>query len=64
LILITDVAPLTEPIDAEDYMKVLLKRQAAWADEHPPRAGALPHLPTLLEWFIQPGDEDWVRLPE
>lgn len=54
-----NAAPLTEPIDAEDYMKVLLARQAVWETAHPGF-----RLRPLLEWFIVPGDEEWVRLPE
>jgi hypothetical protein len=56
----TKLAPLAEPIDAEDYMQVLLDRQAAWEAEHPSQGWVRP----LLEWFIEPGDEKWVRLPE
>lgn len=47
------VAPLTEPIDAEDYIGVLLARQAAWEAEHPRQGWMRP----LLEWFIADGDE-------
>jgi hypothetical protein len=52
------IEPLTAPIDAEDYMQLLLKRQAAWEAAHPHY-----RLRPLLEWFIEPGDERWVHLP-
>lgn len=50
--------PLAAPIDAEDYIQLLLDRQAAWEAAHP-----YHRLRPLLEWFIEPGDEQWVRLP-
>lgn len=53
------VAALAAPIDAEDYIEVLLTRQAAWVAAH-----SLRCLSPLLEWFVEPGDEQWVRLPD
>ena len=52
-------APLNAPIDAEDYVDLLLARQAAWH-------AARPHvsLPLLPEHFIEDGDEKWVILPD
>jgi hypothetical protein len=51
--------PITEPMDAEDYMTVLVERQEQWKRAHP-QARVFP----LLEWFILAGEEDLVRLPE
>lgn len=55
---IVPIEPLAAPIDAEDYMQLLLDRQAAWEAAHPHH-----RLRPLLEWFIAPGDEQWVCLP-
>jgi hypothetical protein len=58
-------APLTAPIEGEAYMQLLLDRQAAYEATHPPKPDAITlRFPALLEWFIQPGDEDWVDVPE
>jgi hypothetical protein len=57
---VPEPAPLTEPIDGEAYIKVLLARQAAWIHRH----GGDRTLPPLLEWFIQAGDEDFVIVPD
>lgn len=54
------VVPLSAPIDGEEYMRVLLDRQAAWEAAHPGPGRFRP----LLEWFIVDGDEHQVRLPE
>ena len=43
----------------DEYMDVLLARQAAHIADHPPRR---PGFPPLLEWFIRPGDEDLVNM--
>lgn len=43
----------------EEYMHVLEQRRAEYEKKHSPRA----HVRALLEWFIQPGDEDMVELP-
>lgn len=57
---LSDYGPrLSAPIDGEDYIRILLERQAAWEAAH-----TGPYLRPLLEWFIAPGDEKWVRLPE
>ncbi|MEV8610266.1 hypothetical protein AB0383_20465 [Amycolatopsis sp. NPDC051373] len=52
--------PLTEPISGDEYMQVLLQRQAAWLA----RNGGALKFPPLLEWFVQDGDEQWVQLTE
>lgn len=46
-------------ITPDEYMDVLLARQAAHIADHPPRR---PGFPPLLEWFIRPGDEDLVNM--
>ena len=43
----------------EEYMNVLLERQAAYETEHSRRPG----FPPLLEWFIRPGDEELFTPP-
>jgi hypothetical protein len=53
------IAPLTAMIDGEDYMRVLLDRQASWEAAHPDC-----RLRPLLDWFVVDGDEQWVILPE
>lgn len=53
-------APLAAPIDGPAYMDLLVTRQTAYETHRPNRLG----FPTLIEWFIQPGDENWVRIPE
>src|SRR3954471_14726815 len=55
---IEDPAEITEPVTGEQYMEILLARQAAYVSRNP---GTL--LP-LLEWFIRSGDEAYVILPE
>lgn len=42
----------------EQYMNVLLERQAEYAAEHPPVLG----FPPLLDWFIRDGDEHLVDM--
>jgi hypothetical protein len=56
---VSEPAPLSEPIDGEAYIQVLLARQAAWIHRH----GGDRTLPPLLEWFIRAGDEDFVIVP-
>jgi hypothetical protein len=51
--------PITEPMDAEDYMALLAERQQAWTRAHPEILA-----PALNEWFILAGEEALVRLPE
>lgn len=46
-------------LDPQGYMDLLVERQNAHMAEHPP---TLPWLVPLLEWFIQPGDEDLVDM--
>jgi hypothetical protein len=55
------VEPLSASIDAEDYMQLLLERQAAWEVVHPQHQHRFR---PLLEWFIASDDEKWVRLPD
>lgn len=57
-------AALDHPISGEEYIELLLARQAAWMSRNPLRKTRLPSLPPLLEWFIREGDENFVRLPE
>jgi hypothetical protein len=54
-------APLTSPVNGDEYIAILLQRQAAWIARNHPRG---TRFPPLLEWFIQDGDEKWVQLPE
>lgn len=58
----TDATDTQHPrLDGELYIALLLERQATWMAEH----GVHPYgLPPLLEWFVRPGDEDMVDLPE
>lgn len=46
----------------DEYMTLLAQRRDAYEAEHPHTGPAW--LRPLLEWFIQPGDEDLVTLPE
>lgn len=46
-----------------EYMEVLQARLAEWEAAHPKPTWARTHFPPLLEWFIQPGDEELVELP-
>lgn len=55
---VEEPAELTAPVTGEEYMTILLARQAAYVSRNP---GTL--LP-LLEWFIRDGDEDFVQLPD
>lgn len=48
-------------VTLDEYVALLEQRQAAYVAEHPP---ARPWLVPLLEWFIEPGDEDLVDLPK
>lgn len=45
----------------DEYIALLLERQAAHMAAHPP---VQPWLRPLLEWFIQPGDEELFTPPE
>lgn len=44
----------------DEYMDVLLERQAEYELDHP---AVRPWLRPLLEWFVRPGDEKLVDLP-
>lgn len=57
---VDEPAELAAPVTGEQYMEILLQRQAAWITRH----GGNRTLPPLLEWFIRDGDEQWVHLPE
>lgn len=60
----TEPTPITEPMDAGDYMTLLATRQQQWKRTAQARTGLAPRLLPLLEWFILPGEEALVRLPE
>jgi hypothetical protein len=53
------IEPISKAMDAEDYMNVLVERQQRWTQAHPE-----VRWPALLEWFILPGEEALVQLPE
>jgi hypothetical protein len=55
--------PLTEPISGEDYMSVLLARQAAWRDAYTV-GGRAPARPPLLEHFVLDADVPFVVVPD
>lgn len=55
---VDDATALSSPISSEDYIQVLLDRQAAYVAAHP-----LKYLP-LLEWFVRAEDEPHVVIPE
>lgn len=57
---VEEPAPPAEQITGDQYVTLLLARQAAWVA----RNGARLRFPPLLEWFIRDGDERWVQLPE
>lgn len=52
--------PLNAPILAADYMDLILERQRVYEAVKPPVKWAR----TLPEWFVWPGDDDHVILPE
>lgn len=54
--------PLTEPILAEAYMDLLKERQKVFKADRD--AAEIPWMVPLLEWFIWPGDDDLVILPD
>jgi hypothetical protein len=54
-----DATKLTGSISGEEYMQVLLARQAAYVATHPHPRG----WPPLLEWFVRAEDEPYVVLP-
>lgn len=58
-----NVEPLTEIVDGDAYIAVLLRRQAAWRDAHTVD-GIEPRFLPLLEHFVRAADEPYVRLPE
>lgn len=58
---VAEPAPLDHAITGEEYIAVLLARQAAWISRNRSYGADRP---PLLEWFIRDGDEDFVHLPE
>lgn len=54
-------APLSEPIDGEAYIEVLLARQAAYVSRNFPYG---THLAPLLESFVRDEDVAYVIIPE
>lgn len=53
-----DSTKLTGSISGEEYIQVLLARQAAYVGAHP------YGFPPLLEWFVRTEDEPYVVLPD
>jgi len=49
--------PMSARLTGEQYIAVLLERQADWVTAHPGW-----RYPPLLEWFVRDGDEDLVDL--
>jgi hypothetical protein len=49
--------PMSARLNGEQYVAVLLERQAEWVAAHPGR-----RYPPLLEWFVREGDEHLVDL--
>ena len=58
-----DHRPLSHHITAEEYMALLVERQHVYCMAHPTPEGRWHPVP-LLEWFIWPGDGDFVILPD
>jgi len=56
---VLEPAPLTEPIDGQAYIGVLLERQAAWNA----RRGGQQTFPPPPEYFVRAEDEDFVIVP-
>lgn len=50
-------------LTGDQYMELLLQRQAAFMAQCTPRPGAKVLLAPTLESFVRPGDEDLVELP-
>lgn len=59
----TEGNDLSAPISRDDYMLVLLARQAAYVVAQQ-ESGPLLRYPPLLEWFIRDEDEAYVVLPD
>lgn len=51
-------------LDVDEYMELLEFRMQVWQEAQPPVTGPLKRFPPLLEWFVEPGDEDFVVLPK
>lgn len=58
-----DFAPITTSMTGDQYMSVLAERQRIYEQAHA-KPGPRMRFPALLEWFIQPGEEHLVLLPE
>lgn len=52
---------LTGPVTGDEYIAILLQRQAAYIARNSPNGTTCP---PLLEWFIRADDEDFVQIPE
>ena len=57
----TGAAPAAPLLTGDEYMALLVERQAAHIAKHPPNPSWLV---PLLEWFILPGDEDLFTPPK
>lgn len=58
---ITALRPTESTVNGEQYMQILLARQAEYEAENPPNPAWMR---PLLEWFIREGDEKWVDLSD
>lgn len=59
----TESEPLTEPVDGDQYIEVLLRRQEAWREARAAYGTNYRMLPPL-ERFVRAADEPFVRIPE
>lgn len=56
---------LTHVVTGDEYMEILLKRQAAFTAHIAEHGGGVKlRYPPLLEWFVRDADADFVRLPD
>lgn len=53
---------MSELLTPDQYMDLLVRRREAYEAAHPPRAEVKLRFPALLDWFIEPGDEDLVDM--
>jgi len=58
-----DETALSGPVRGEEYMQVLLARQAAYVATQE-QSGPLQRYAPLLEWFVRDEDVEYVVLPE
>lgn len=54
----------TTKLTGDEYMALLVRRKDEWLEKHPLHPGAKVWAEPLLTWFIEPGDENLVDLPE